>query len=188
LARRFVQKPEITCYWLTEAIVEFQKNYDREALPWMLQASFDRGTFATLLGIRFNENFDWVQLVAIGDTIAVLCDANQTVDTFPYRTSQEFNRSPLLISTQERHPHYLTNDAISEAFVKVWQMESLLSPAIFCMTDALGKWFLEQMESGQEPSRVLRALSKKQAFRSFVLQQRQSGAMRRDDTTLLAFW
>ena len=51
LVRRYTRNPEFTREWLSAAIAEFRELYDRDSLPWMQQASFDRGSFASLLGI-----------------------------------------------------------------------------------------------------------------------------------------
>ena len=53
LVRRYTRDPEFTREWLSAAIAEFRKLYDRDSLPWMQQASFDKGSFASLLGVRF---------------------------------------------------------------------------------------------------------------------------------------
>src|SRR5689334_10979412 len=52
LVRRYAQNPQFDRQWLRGAINEFAKLYDRESLPWMQQASFDRGSFASLLGVK----------------------------------------------------------------------------------------------------------------------------------------
>jgi len=52
LVRRYTRDPEFTREWLSAAIAEFRKLYDRDSLPWMQQASFDKGSFASLLGVR----------------------------------------------------------------------------------------------------------------------------------------
>src|SRR5215831_4963322 len=52
LVRRYTRNPEFTREWLSAAIAEFCKLYDRDSLTWVQQASFDRGSFASLLGVR----------------------------------------------------------------------------------------------------------------------------------------
>src|SRR5216683_4285697 len=54
LARRFIEDPGVSREWIQSAIAEYGIAHDRESMPWMLQAAFDRGSFATLLGIAFS--------------------------------------------------------------------------------------------------------------------------------------
>jgi len=99
LVRRFVQEPKFTTAWLTAAIAEFSQRHDRDSLPWMKQASFDRGSFASLLGVQFHLGDNYFQVFAIGDTLAVLCDGNRIVETFPYSAPSQFDQSPQLLFT-----------------------------------------------------------------------------------------
>jgi len=51
LARRFAQHPQFDPDWVAQAIADYAKLHDRDSLPWMQQAAFDRGSFASLLGV-----------------------------------------------------------------------------------------------------------------------------------------
>jgi hypothetical protein len=53
ILRRFAQNPNFSKEWLGAAISEFRELYDRDTLPWMKQAAFDKKSFASLLGVRF---------------------------------------------------------------------------------------------------------------------------------------
>src|SRR5579872_5977396 len=52
LARRYAQHPDFDAAWLEQAMAAYAKVHDRDGLPWMQQAAFDRGSFASLLGVR----------------------------------------------------------------------------------------------------------------------------------------
>src|SRR6266567_6641702 len=99
LVKRYARKPEFTREWLAAAIAEFGKLYDRDSLPWMQQASLDRGSFASLLGVRLFDAGGLIQLLAIGDSLAVLCDGDCIKATFPFSEASQFNRSPQLLCT-----------------------------------------------------------------------------------------
>src|SRR5262245_49904494 len=92
LVRRFAQEPNISAEWLSIAIAQFSKLYNRDALPWMQQAAFDRGSFASLLGIRLFGRGNSIDVLAIGDSLAVLCDGDQIKETFPYRDASQFEQ------------------------------------------------------------------------------------------------
>ena len=83
LVRRYTRNPEFTREWLSAAIAEFRKLYDRDSLPWMQQASFDKGSFASLLGVRMADRGRAIQVLSVGDSLAVLCDGDRIKATFP---------------------------------------------------------------------------------------------------------
>ena len=84
LVGRYAQNPEVTRQWIGDAITEFGRLYDRESMPWMKQASFDRGTFASLLGVRIVDEGKNIQVLSIGDTLAVLCKGDSISSNIPY--------------------------------------------------------------------------------------------------------
>jgi hypothetical protein len=187
LVRRFAQHPEFDAGWLDEAIAAYAQLHDRERLPWMQQAAFDRGSFASLLGIR-DAGCGRIAVLAIGDSLAVLCDGNRIVATFPYEAPEEFDARPQLLSTNPAENRFLdAPDAIAERQCE-WDLGPLDNPAVLCVTDALGRWILT--ECGAEPSPIakLRRIKKPRAFGRFVRAERAAGRMRRDDTTMLAYW
>src|SRR5690242_19769978 len=54
LADRFVANPLVDTNWVQEAVDSYRSQYDWNALSWSKQAAFDRGSFATLLGVEVN--------------------------------------------------------------------------------------------------------------------------------------
>lgn len=174
LVSRYVRRPRIDQAWLAHAIATYHAGFDRVAMSWSAQAAFDRGSFATLLGLRFDPS--GVSVLAIGDSLAVLDDGAEIRATFPYSEPEQFRANPLLLSTV-----YDRNSAIFAAdFTTHWSLES--SSKLFCMTDAIGAWLLSD-----RPERMtrLRALQTRAEFVALVEEARADGAMRRDDTTLL---
>src|SRR5437870_8509339 len=99
LVRRYTQNPEFSREWLSAAIAEFRELYDRDSLPWMQQASFDKGSFASLLGVRIVDGGQLIQVLAIGDSLAVLCDGDCIKASFPLSAASQFNQSPQLLCT-----------------------------------------------------------------------------------------
>ena len=58
----------------------------------MQQASFDKGSFASLLGVRMADGGRAIQVLSVGDSLAVLCDGDRIKATFPLSTAAEFTR------------------------------------------------------------------------------------------------
>jgi hypothetical protein len=188
LVRRYTRNPEFTREWLAAAIAEFRKLYDRDSLPWMQQASFDRGSFASLLGVRVIDGGRLIQVLSIGDSLAVLCDGDCIKATFPFSVASEFNRSPQLLCTNPAQNVFLDEVDLDYDLVADWSFRGLEQPAILCMTDALGHWLLSQRDRDRSPISVLRKVRTPKAFACFVQEERAAGRMKRDDTTLIALW
>jgi hypothetical protein len=188
LVRRYIRNPVFTPEWLAAAIAEFRKLHDRDSLPWMKQASFDKGSFASLLGIRFLERGRLIQVLSIGDSLAVLCDGDCIKATFPYSVASEFNRAPRLLCTNPAENVFLDGVDVGYDLVADWSFSGLAQPALLCMTDALGQWLLSQRDRDASPISELRRVKTPAAFARFVQVEREAGRMKRDDTTLIALW
>jgi hypothetical protein len=187
LARRYAQHPCFDDTWVAAAIAAYGELHDRDSLPWMQQAAFDRGSFASLLGVT-DRGDRQVAILAIGDSLAVLCDGDRVVASFPYEAPEQFDANPQLLSTNPAENAFLVEpDAMSRLSIE-WDLGPLASPALLCVTDALGCWLLGQRDAEPSPIARLRALGSRRAFARFVEEERATGGMRRDDTTLLAYW
>jgi hypothetical protein len=169
-------RPVIDVPWLAHAITAYNKAFDRAAMTWSAQASFDRGSFATLLGLHIDS--DGVSVVGIGDSLAVLDDGATIRETFPYNDPEQFRANPLLLSTI----HDRNQAIFGTNFSTYWSFGGISSPKLFCMTDAIGAWLLSARDERMER---LRALQSENEFAELVKAARAEGTMRRDDTTLL---
>ena len=188
LVRHYTRNPEFTREWLSAAIAEFRKLYDRDSLPWMQQASFDKGSFASLLGVRVVDQGRLIQILSIGDSLAVLCDGDCIKATFPFSAASAFNRSPQLLCTNPAENVFLEEEDASYDLVADWTFRGLKRPALLCMTDALGHWLLSRRDCHPSPISVLRKVKTPKAFARFVQEERAMGHLKRDDTTLIALW
>jgi hypothetical protein len=180
LVEFFVSRPDVALPWLDEAIEKYLGKHDREGMSWSGQAAFDRGSFATLLGVQFSGESGAVEVLAVGDSLAVLLDGEALIESFPYIRAEQFSRRPTLLGTNREANRFLS----SPLPLKRWSTRKYDDPAILCMTDALGAWLLEQH---QERCKRLRNVSKqdKSAFQRLVRDERASGRLRLDDTTLV---
>jgi len=188
LVRHYCIRPEIDQQWLTGAIAEFSRIHNRDSLPWMMQAAFDRGSFASLLGVRYEQGGTGVQVFAVGDSLAVLCEGDKVVDSWPYKDASQFARDPQLISTNPEDNNFLFQEETQQRFKVNWDLVGMSAPAVFCMTDALGCWLLARRDEAPSPVTTLRSLSKRREFGEFVRSEHDAGRLKRDDTTVLGFW
>jgi hypothetical protein len=169
-------------------MAEFRVLYDRDSLSWVQQASFDRGSFASLLGVQVVDGGRLIQVLSIGDSLAVLCDGDCIKSTFRLSTASDFDRAPQLLCTHPAQNAFLDELDIAYDLVADWTFRGLKQPALLCMTDALGRWLLSQRDQYPSPISVLRKVRTPKAFARFVEEERAAGRMRRDDTTLIALW
>src|SRR5215469_16029789 len=56
LVRRYCREPHFSEDWLAHAISQFSALYNRDELPWMKQAAFDKGSFASFLGVQLHNH------------------------------------------------------------------------------------------------------------------------------------
>src|SRR5574337_652587 len=99
LVQRFISNVQFNEAWLSDAIKEYSCLYNREELSWSKQASFDRGCFATLLGIVYHEESKSIEVFSVGDSLAVLIDNGHLNKSYPYVSFEEFSQEPSLLST-----------------------------------------------------------------------------------------
>jgi hypothetical protein len=174
LVSRFVQRPAIDEVWLARAIAAYNAAFDRASMSWSAQAAFDRGSFATLLGLRLDPS--GVSILGIGDSLAVLDDGAEIRATFPYVEAEQFRANPLLLATiHDRNEAILGGD-----FTARWTLDG--AHRLYCMTDAIGAWLLSNR---RDHMARLRAVRSRAEFVALVEAARADGTMRRDDTTLL---
>tara|TARA_R110000737_G_scaffold350857_1_gene391163 strand:- start:1930 stop:2619 length:690 start_codon:yes stop_codon:yes gene_type:complete len=176
LVSLFVRTPNLTWEWIDSAIKLYEGGIDRNALSWSKQASYDRGSFATLLTVSLREN--GAEIMSIGDSLVVIERNGVPERTYPYQNPDEFAARPLLLSTiKERNA-----TIIKEDHTFFWPFEDdEAGVSIHMMTDALGAWLLHDLT---ERMRIIRGIRTQLEFEKFITEARTEG-MRIDDTTLI---
>jgi hypothetical protein len=182
LVRNFVITPHISGNWIDATLKSYQSGYDRENMEWMQQAAFDRGSFATLLGVECAADGKSVRVFALGDTLLVFADGHEVVRTLPYVLPDEFDASPSLLSTSALENRIWCDKILALCWYEL-NISSHEAPQLLLMTDALGRWMLDRPSA--ESLAALMEIADEEAFRRFVEYERQAGRMRRDDTTLV---
>jgi hypothetical protein len=129
-----------------------------------------------------------LRIVAVGDSLAVLCDGRRLSNSFPYQTAQQFDDAPMLLSSDRAKNPIFTDDVLSEDKTCVWPLQHLNSPRLYCMTDALGQWLLARGSETTAAIEYLDGLQTRRAFERFVADERNAKRLKRDDTTLLVLW
>ncbi len=187
LAERFIAKPEISPEWVQEAAISYSTAYNFSELSYSKQASFERGSFSTLLGVNTETVVNSIEIVAIGDTLALLVDDEFNVlRSWPYSTAVEFEARPTLLSTQHNLNSFVSESDFVSCHRVVWSLDGFLRLTLLCMTDALGQWTLRLVEKGDPNWHKLLAARGDPDLAEIVAQARLGKAIRTDDSTLLA--
>lgn len=115
--------------------------------------------------------------LAIGDCLVMQVRDDSLVAIFPFTSSQQFDSTPLLLSTR------FNNAPILEE-MQTCQGEYESGDTFFFATDALAKWMLQGWENGKKSWVVFQDITS-DSFQDFILDLRAEGAVRDDDVTLL---
>jgi len=185
LSDQFIDNPAISSDWVSKASAQYAASYDLTNLSWSKQAAYDRGSFATLLGIEINQLTNWLEVIAVGDTLAILVDSGQIVASWPYITAEQFDERPLLFSTDSHLNDFVAQQGFYLRHQVSWDLQSLSSPVLLCMTDALGQWALRSASSGDSAWQRLLDIDTVEALSDLVLSERNEKRMRVDDSTLV---
>ena len=182
LAEKYVKSTSVSSSWLLKAIKTYRASVNYDEFNWSQQAAFERGSFATLLGVRFTGRGRNIRVTSIGDSLCILCDGDRFARSFRYRQPCEFAVQPQLLATD-----FLLNRAIlpslkAKRFDRTWSTADLRCPALLLMTDALGEWVLR--DRNRRCKQLVR-LRNEFHFVSLVRSERSANRLRTDDTTLL---
>lgn len=182
----FVRTGTIDEPGLEAAIQQAAADHDVSTLSWSLQAAWERGSFATLLGVNWDVTGRSLSLCCVGDSLFVLRRLDGSTETFPYQTAEEFTQRPQLLSTIHAHNAFVTNADFAAACLREWHVASDEEATVLCMTDALGAWLLGRLTDGDFTALDrLTGLRDEEELVHLVEFERSAGRMRRDDTTLV---
>ena len=185
LVRLFVLNPVVSMARVDMAIIAYTRRHDPQSLSWSRRAAFDRGSFATLLGVAVSPELDQARVLAIGDSLALLLDGTRLVASFPYTDPDDFQRPPTLLSTRRGHNTFLKRPSHAGASTAVWRLDRLEQPRIVCMTDAIAEWFLRRAQADPWAGEVLLGISDLADLEALVTHEREAGRMKVDDSTVL---
>lgn len=169
--------------WLGKVLADYSSMINYESLSWSKQAAFDRGSFATLLGLELAPNGD-VEVLALGDSVAFHLRGDQLLSSFPYTLPEQFDARPLLLSTLAANNSFVGEAGFFGRNTSLsWGVE--VGDVILLATDAVSQWALLEREPSLEALRFMCAVESAEDFELKVLSLRQEKRMRIDDSTLI---
>ncbi len=169
--------------WLASAQEEWSIGVPWDRIPWHGEAKARAGAFATLLGLTFavapgrSSGLHW-QALAVGDNcLFVVRDGNLAL-SFPLEDAAEFDNNPALACSNPDNAGELWDNVMRTGG------ECVDGDSFILATDAIARWFLGRYADGEKPWKTLLALDAP-AWPAWVQEQRRTGLMRNDDTTLV---
>jgi serine/threonine protein phosphatase PrpC len=188
LTEAFVKSPPLAdtdsmLEWLSLPIGTWRSGIHWEELAWYSEEKASRGSFATLLGVSFEESAETPQrcswsALAVGDSCLFHIRHNALLTTFPLSNPDEFGNTPFLLSTRSEYSKR-SLQAITVASGE-WQPDDL----IVLSTDAFSAWLLLKKSNDTFFWSSLPSLSS-DLFFSLVQEARSTREMKNDDVTLV---
>ena len=180
--------------WLKQAIARYEERSGPAQLSWSREAAFARGSFASLLVVSLLDAN--IEVVAIGDTIALLASRDAITHTFPYSESEQFQQRPQLFSTlRSRHSNQFFRGLLRSLIyekrrqlfggVARWHYPASHSSYLICVTDALGEWLLRKDERSYARLKAIQGVRTPEQLAELVAKARIEDRMRRDDSSLI---
>jgi hypothetical protein len=185
LAEHFIYCPEISPAWVDLVIESYTKQFNPSLLTWSKQASFERGSFSTLLGLEYNKLQNCLEIMAVGDSIAILLDQGKKIDSWPYKKPELFIQNPVLFSSNKSENQFIEACDFYNCHQITWPLYHLIKPLLLLMTDALGEWFLRTYQKNPDECLSLVQMYDNTLFCNWVISQREIKNIKQDDTTLI---
>lgn len=160
--------------------------HDPSTLSWSKAAAYERGSFATLVIAQDDPGRQTVTITALGDSLAVWSNGSNPPESAPYSRADQFTEKPTLLATRQALNASVNAIETGPWSHREWSYDQQEPCLLLCMTDALGAWLLQNQEQGDSSAfERLSRISDQQEFLDLVEAERASGALRRDDTTLI---
>lgn len=157
----------------------FQAWLDARDLAWHAIERLAEGTHAAFLGLQFSDRR--VDAVAVGDTCLLARFRDEPTSGlpcgFPIDHADRFGTDPVLIGSLPGNPPLLRASRLT--------FDLHGCAGLYLATDALARWALERLASGQPPWSDLDALAGEDDFERFIDSLRAAGQLANDDTTLI---
>lgn len=159
------------------------QDIDFSKLSWSQTESFGKGSFSTVLACTFIKNY--AHILTIGDSTAFFITQNKNqkykIESFAYKTFEDYNKRPLLVSTITKQNSFLEANTFKKEHLHKWKIKE--NSILLLMSDALAQWFLQYKK--QDSLQEIMQIKTNEEFSHFVLKKRTEKQIKTDDTTLI---
>lgn len=183
LVARYAGDHAVTPDWVSGAIGDYSSAFRFDELSWSAQHSFDRGSFATLLGLVIGHNATDLEVLCIGDSLALHVRDGLVIESFPFSRPEQFDDRPTLLSTKGHANSLWANSEFFLSASRTWKVQP--GDVIYAVTDAVGHWILSNLSEDRTLPEALSHVRSEAYFEALVQDLRSNRAMRLDDSTVL---
>lgn len=183
LVARYARDHAMTPDWVGEALREYSRAFCFEELTWSAQRAFDRGSFATLLGLVIGHNETDLEVLCIGDSLALHVRDGIVIASFPFDRPEQFDARPTLLSTKGQANSLWANSEFFLSASRTWKVQA--GDVIYAVTDAVGHWILSHLTEDKTLLESLADVHSEADFSALVQGLRASRDIRLDDSTVL---
>ncbi len=172
--------PESFAEWVAAARAQAPKT---EATSWYAEEKAALGSFATVLGLAFEEAKDggirW-RAVAVGDSCLFQVRGEKLLAKFPVESLADFSNRPNLVASAPAQ-------AVPDADWFAGRGE--LRDVFYLLTDALAEWFLRARHANARPEQELDRVTEPSrppaAFADWIKSLRDAKSLKNDDCTVV---
>lgn len=179
LTEAYVLDQGVGAPWVADKVRTYLDSTDFASLSWSRQAAFERGSFATLLGLELGPDGSEVHVLVIGDSLALHVRDGVILTSFPFQRADQFDARPQLLSTLATANDFVRESDFFTTSSVTWPVQP--GDQILLVTDAVGHWLLAR----EDALAALGAVATEEEFEQLVVDQRRGRTMRLDDSTLL---
>lgn len=170
--------------------LQWQEGIGTKELPWYAEQKAESGAYAALVGLTLSgggsDGGTW-EAEAIGDCCLVIVRDSKFVEMFPLTESEQFNSSPVLLSSNVNETEAQTAEEILVKKTGSWQPGDIF----YLMSDAIACWTYKRQEEHGDAPFWLKSMNSQQEIADFAEVQRTLAdadarpLMRNDDVTLM---
>jgi hypothetical protein len=183
LVDQYIGDQRFDAEWVSRAVKGYVSQVDFDQLGWAQQRAFDRGSYATLLGLVLAENDVDLDVLAIGDSLAVHVRDGVVLDTYPFTRPEEFEDRPKLVSTKSASNAFLGDSGFFGSCSRTWTVQA--GDIVFAATDAVGQWLLSECLAEPGMLETLATMTSKSDFFVMLERLRAEHRIKLDDSTFI---
>jgi len=183
LVHQYAEDQRFNGEWVARAVKTYMSQVDFDSLGWAQQRAFDRGSYATLLGLTLAENDVDMDILAVGDSLAVHLRDGVVLDTYPFTRPEQFEARPKLLSTKAASNTFLAESDFFGSCSKTWSVQD--GDVVLAVTDAVGQWLLSEYVNKTHGVEILSKITSESDFSELVERLRAEHHIKLDDSTLL---
>ncbi len=161
------------------------KCQDKIKLSWSKRASFQRGSFSTLIVFECDKKSGQCRYLCIGDSSIFFIKDYSMIYSVPYSEYSMFSKHPYLISNKIELNSFLDKNNFEENFIGKFNLSENHKYNILLMTDAISAWAMKNSDDNFDRYKKLSSLTSREELRKLVVEERKKGTLKTDDTSVV---